>query len=147
VCDGLVIQGVKGDTWAVSISSPPRPDLEAHAASLRLPLATLVEELRSILGARLVAYLGGVKETRAVREWAQGSREIQDPRTQQRLRLAYQVGRLITLRDSPGVAQAWFQGLNPDLEDRSPAWLLREGDIADVGPRLLAAARTFASTG
>jgi hypothetical protein len=41
------------------------------------------------------------------------------------------------------VVQAWFQGLNPHLDDRSPARLLREGDLAEVGPMVLAAARAF----
>jgi hypothetical protein len=41
------------------------------------------------------------------------------------------------------VAQAWFQGLNPQLGDRSPARLLREGDLAEVGPEIVAAARAF----
>jgi len=35
---------------------------------------------------------------------------------------------------TPTVVQAWFQGLNPQLEDRSPARLLREGDLDEVGP-------------
>ena len=29
--------------------------------------------------------------------------------------------------ESPEIAQAWFQGLNPQLDDRSPARMLREG--------------------
>jgi hypothetical protein len=45
------------------------------------------------------------------------------------------------------VAQAWFQGLNPILDDRAPALLLREGELADIGPRVLAAARQFAAVG
>jgi hypothetical protein len=45
--------------------------------------------------------------------------------------------------DSPGVAQAWFQGLNPQLHDRSPARLLREGELDEVGPQVVAAARAF----
>lgn len=58
-------------------------------------------------------------------------------------RLAFQVARLISQRDSHEVAQAWFQGLNPQLGDRSPARLLREGDLAEVGPEIVAAARAF----
>jgi len=64
-----------------------------------------------------------------------------------RLRLAYQVAALIAEKDSPAVVQAWFQGLNPQLEDRSPARLLREGDLDEVGPLVLTAARSFAATG
>jgi hypothetical protein len=61
--------------------------------------------------------------------------------------LAYQLWKLITLRDSDRVAQAWFTGLNPKLDDVSPSRLIRDGDLDEVGPRLLAAARAFAATG
>ncbi len=37
------------------------------------PLEVVVKELREELGAPLVAYLAGVKETRAVHEWADGT--------------------------------------------------------------------------
>ena len=33
--------------------------------------------------------------------------------------------------------------LNPQLDDRSPARLLREGELDDVGPAVTAAARAF----
>jgi hypothetical protein len=54
---------------------------------------------------------------------------------------------VITARDSKEVAQAWFQGLNPLLDDRSPARLLRDGDLEEVGPQVLTAARQFAAVG
>jgi len=75
----------------------------------------LLLEGRDLLGGKLVAYLGGVRETRAVRQWAEGARVIQDKADKQRLRLAYQVAVLVGERDSAGVVQAWFQGLNPEL--------------------------------
>ena len=99
------------------------------------------------LGARLVAYLGRVSETRAVRQWADGTRTIANPEDVERLRIAYRAARLITERDTPAVAQAWFQGLNPVLDDRAPALLLRDGELADVGPQVLNAARQFAAVG
>lgn len=131
----------------MTVLASARPDLDAYAAATRYTPAELVTQLRELLGARLVAYLGGVKETRAVREWATGNRTIQDPEVVERLRLAYRVARLITLRDTPGVAQAWFQGLNPQLEDRSPASVLRAGPLDEVGVSVLAAARAFAAVG
>jgi hypothetical protein len=127
--------------------SPSRPDLAAYRASIRLEPSVLVKELRELLGAKLVAYLGGVKETRAVRQWAEGSREIGSEQDVARLRLAYQVAWLLGERDVPAVTQAWFQGLNPALADRSPARLLREGVLEEVGPQVLAAARQFAAVG
>ena len=54
---------------------------------------------------------------------------------------------LLAERDSNQVVQAWFQGLNPALGDRSPARLLREGAVDEVGPQVLTAARQFAAAG
>jgi hypothetical protein len=91
--------------------------------------------------------LAGVAETRAVHQWAAGTRKLGSVTTEQRLRLAYQLWKLITTRDSNCVARAWFSALNPKLDDTSPARLVRDGDFDEVGPRLLAAARSFAATG
>ena len=122
--------------------SVSRPDLGAHDHAYRLSLEKVVDELRHVLGAKLVAYVAGVTETRAVREWADGIREPRSPVPEQ-LRVTLQVVEMLLTRESPAVVQAWFQGLNPQLEDRSPARLLREGDLNDVGPQVLAAARAF----
>lgn len=120
----------------------PRPDLEAHAHAMRVDFAGVASELRALLGAQLVAYLGSVKETRAVHEWAEEGRRPSEA-TQRRLRIALQVATMIATADGPEVAQAWFQGLNPQLDDRSPARLLREGDIDEVGHLVIVAARAF----
>jgi hypothetical protein len=109
---------------------------------MRASFPELVSELRSVLGARLVAYLGSVKETRAVRQWAEGEREPSEE-VRSRLRVALQVALPLAEADSPEIAQAWFQGLNPQLDDRSPARLLREGELDEVGPAVIAAARAF----
>ncbi len=127
--------------------TPARPDLAFASAAVRLAPAALVSELRDLLGAKLVAYLGGVKETRAVRQWAEGTREVSGAQDLRRLRVAYQAAKLISARDTPAVVQAWFQGLNPGLQDRSPARVLREGDLDEVGPQVLAAARQFSAVG
>ncbi|MCW2651076.1 MAG: hypothetical protein JWR32_2052 [Mycobacterium sp.] len=124
-----------------------RPDLDAYNAALTMSTAELVTALRELLGAKLVAYLGKVKETRAVRQWAQGSRGIANPTDVDRLRVAYRAARMIAERDNKSVAQAWFQGLNPLLDDVAPARLLRDGELEVVGPRVLSAARQFAAVG
>ncbi len=120
----------------------PRPDLVAHAHSVRVPIPALVRELRELLGARLVAYVADVKETRAVHEWADDAR-TPNAETVRRLRVALQVALAIAEVDGHEVTQAWFQGLNPQLDDRSPARLLREGEIHEVGPEVISASRAF----
>lgn len=129
-----------------TVASPQRPGLRGHAAATRMPVTELVNALRDLLGARLVAYLGSVRETRAVRQWSMGARTPSDA-VVQRLRLAYQVAALLAERDDPAVVQAWFQGLNPQLDDQSPARLLRDGDLHEAGPQVLAAARAFVAAG
>ena len=122
--------------------SQARPDYLAHQRAVRAAFTEVAGDLREILGAKLAAYVGGVKETRAVNEWASGSREP-GAETQRRLRLALQVAIAITDADGAEVTRAWFVGLNPQLDDRSPARLLREGDLDEVGPLVIGAGRAF----
>ncbi len=123
-----------------------RGGLKAHQDSVRLPAPQLVQALRDLLGARLVAYIGSVKETRAVRQWAEDERKPSED-VLLRLRAAYQIAALLAEKDAPAVVQAWFQGMNPQLDDLSPARVLREGNLDETGARALAAARAFASSG
>jgi hypothetical protein len=121
----------------------PRPDLEAFDYATRAPFNFVAKALIDILGAKLVAYIAGVREARAVQQYAYESRSPRHPAIEPRLRLALRVARLISRHDNREVAQAWFIGLNPQLNDRSPARLLREGGIDEVGPEIIAAARAF----
>lgn len=130
----------------MTAETAPRGGLRAHQDSVRLSACELVSGLRDLLGARLVAYIGSVKETRAVRQWADGER-IPSTETMSRLRAAYHVAALLHEKDSAAVVQAWFQGMNPQLDDVAPARLLRDGALDDSGPAVLAAARAFAAAG
>ena len=122
--------------------APARPDLQSHARVARMDFRAVADALRTILGARLTAYIGNVGETRAVHGWVDGERQPSEA-TKRRLRHALVVAMTVADGDGPEVTQAWFQGLNPQLDDRSPARLLREGELDDVGPAVMAAARAF----
>lgn len=122
------------------------PGLPAYETAMRSGTAELVAGLRELLGAKLVAYVGSVGETRAVRQWAEGQRHPSAP-VERRLRLAFQVAGLLAERDDARVIQSWFQGMNPQLGDDSPARMLRDEDLDIAGPRVLAAARSFAAVG
>jgi hypothetical protein len=90
----------------------------------------------------LVAYIAAVNETRAVHQWAEGTRTPGE-KTQRRLRFALRVAQSIAEADWAEIAQAWLQGLNPQLDDCAPARLLRDGDLDEVGPAIIAAKRAF----
>jgi hypothetical protein len=121
--------------------SPPRPELSAHERALRLSTSELVQQMVDVIGRKLTAYIGGVKDVRAVDRWIAGSEIYGD--AEQRLRFAFQVVWTLREHDSPKVVQAWLTGVNPELGDRVPLRLLRENDIHAVAPAVLSAARAF----
>ena len=123
----------------------PRPDLFAHREALRLPASKVVEKLVEIVGRKLTAYIGGVKDARAVDRWIAGGTMYGD--AESRLRFAFQVVRAISEHDSAAVVQAWLTGVNPELGDRFPARMMRENEIDAVAPAVLSAARAFLAEG
>ena len=56
---------------------------------------------------------------------------------EERLRFTYRVVKNLEKHDDASVVQAWLVGLNPELDDRVPIRLLREGDLEKVGPEIL----------
>lgn len=119
-------------------------NLKAHQFSVRLEEPLLVLGLEAMVGSTgLVSYLGSVKETRAVRQWINGERKP-SAEVMVRLRHAYHVAAILAEWNSSAVVQAWFQGMNPYLDDAVPATLLREAPVEDA-QRVLAAARAFAA--
>jgi len=119
----------------------PRPDLAAHREALTLSWPDLVKRLAEILGRKLTAYIAGVKDVRALDRWIAGIEPYGD--VEARLRFAYQVARTLQEHDSPRVVQAWFTGVNPELGDRVPLRLLKEGNLDVIAPEILGAARAF----
>lgn len=78
-----------------------------------------------------------------MREWADG---VRAPRSDalQRIRMAYRVATLLSQHESARTVHAWFQGLNPMLQDQSPARVLRDGNVDEDGAAVLSAARALA---
>jgi hypothetical protein len=130
----------------MGMTTLPRPDLAAHRRAVQAPFSEIVAELAEILGKKLTAYIGGVKDTRVLERWMHAGVEPYrdaDPR----IRLAYQIAKTLSQHESSRVVQAWFTGLNPELQDRTPIRLMREGNIEKVGPELLNAMRAFLAGG
>ena len=120
-----------------------RPDLFAHRETLRLPASKVVEKLVEIVGRKLTAYIGDVKDARAVDRWIAGGEIYGD--AESRLRFAFQVVRTLSEHESPAVAQAWLTGVNPELGDRVPLRLLRENELDEVASAILSAVRAYLS--
>jgi hypothetical protein len=123
-----------------------KPDLAAYQQVMRMSMPEVAANLVELLGGRLVAYLGGVKETRAVKQWIAGDRQPQGDAAD-RLREALTIAIMLASKEHKSTIQAWFQGLNPQLDDRGPARLLRDGDLQKIGPEVRSAARAFLIAG
>jgi hypothetical protein len=121
-----------------------RPDLAIYEAILRMEPHEIVGGLVGILGKKITAYLAGVKDTRTVDAWLEPGRAADESRRLDfaRLRIALRVAMLLATQESTSVVQAWFGGLNPQLSDRNPSRLLRDGKAADQ-EAVLNAARAF----
>jgi hypothetical protein len=120
-------------------ASVARPDLSADRVAAAASLGELVRGLGEILGKKLTAYLAGARDPDAIDRWT----DVDAPAAaKKRLRRAYVVALTLRSRDASPVVQAWFTGLNPELDDRSPIRLLAEGGEAEARA-VLGAARQF----
>jgi hypothetical protein len=127
---------------------PAKPDLAAQRESVMLALPQLVSALVDILGKKLTAYVVSAKDVRTVDRWRSGDESLKAYKgVETKLRVTYHIVKLLSEYESHRVVQSWFMGLNPELDDRSPARLLREADIESSGPDVLRAARAFLAGG
>lgn len=129
----------------MATTTSPRPGLQAYRESLTLSFPDLVASLADSIGRKLTAYVAGVKDVRALDRWMEGKEPYGD--VESRLRLTFQVVRTLREHDPVNVVQAWLTGVNPELGDRVPLRLLREGDLEVIAPEVLAAARAFIAGG
>lgn len=127
-------------TSSVKAEEPRRSD-QAHAKAIQADLADVVMRLSETLGNSLVAVMVG-RDAKTVGRWGAGS-NVPGEREEALLRNTLQVVELLISVDSPSVARAWFMGMNPQLDDNSPAETVAEGRIRDV----MAAARLFVDNG
>jgi hypothetical protein len=132
--------------FGMNASDAPNPSDDRWDASAETPLSEVVTSLREWLGARLTAYIGGVKHTRPVAEWADGASEPAAEDTD-RLRLAYDVVCRVLERYDTATLQAWMQGMNPALGDVAPARVIREREPGEVRDDVMSAATSFAYIG
>ena len=115
---------------------------EAHERAVSFEVKDVARYLQEALGQKLVAYLADVGDPKRVGRWAQGAGA---PRAEaeRRLRAAFQIFHLLLVHESPHVIRAWFIGMNPQLDDDSPAQAIREGRLKEA----LGAAKAFVAGG
>jgi hypothetical protein len=117
---------------------------QAHRQAIRASIQEAASALQELLSRRVTAYIVGVTDGKTVTRWAKGDiTEIRDRAVEQRLRRAYEISQLLLQFDSPATVRAWFIGLNPQLDDVSPAEAIHAGNLQEA----LSAARAFIAGG
>ncbi|MGH7961483.1 MAG: hypothetical protein ACRERD_06600, partial [Candidatus Binatia bacterium] len=126
------------DAWLMDLSE------RAHQETVRAATQEIAATMQRVFGQRIVAFMSGVEDPKAVGRWARGERTPRDD-TEQRLRAAFQIAQLLTLADSAETARAWFIGMNPHFADRAPFAIL--GEDPAKASQVLAAAKAFIVNG
>lgn len=92
--------------------------------------------LNDALTPRMVAFITGVDNGYVVREWAMGSvikrEEYHFESMSKKIDCAFFITKLLNSHDSLNVIRSWFIGMNPDLDDNSPAGYIRQGRFKDA---------------
>lgn len=120
---------------------PKRVAHDPHSKSVQLDIADVAAALQQHLGQALLAIIVD-KNVRTLARWASG--DVKPPQaTEKLLRDVFHVFELLQTVESESVARAWFMGMNPQLQDASPAEALADGQAKTV----LAAARAYINAG
>lgn len=113
---------------------------EAHRKSVQISNTDLVNALAEKLGTRLVCHMVQ-KHRSTVGRWRDGQDIPLE--SNQRLRVAYEVFEMLEVPEDEHTVRAWFIGMNPQLDDRSPIEAIAEGNYREV----YAAARAYLAGG
>ena len=127
----------------LAVQAVPRARIvrDAHAHAVELGISDIAAALQTQLGQALLGVIVN-KTERTLTRWAKAA--VRPPHaSEQLLRDTFQVFELLTSAESADVARAWFMGMNPQLDDESPAEALSTGRARDV----MAAARAFINAG
>lgn len=123
-----------------------KPTLEIEADAARIDIAKIAAYLQEHIGQQPTAYLGGLKDTKTVGQWAAGKVHPRDTASL-RLRHAYHATRLLVESFGDETAKAWLFGTNSHLGDEAPAFVLRHARLPEEVTPIVRAARAFAEPG
>lgn len=130
----------------MSTITPATLPKQIEIDATRSSIADVTAYLQKHLGQRLTAYLSGLKDAKTVGQWAAGKVTPRDAASL-RLRHAYQAVRLLVEAFGDETAKAWLFGINSQLDDEAPAFVLRHARLPDEITPVVVAARSFSESG
>lgn len=107
--------------------------IESHRKAVNASLEEMAATLVTSLGRVITAYIVGVRNPKTISRWASGEvASVRDRYSEERLLAAFQIVRFLMEYEGVSTIRAFMLGMNPDLNDASPADRLREGDYKEV---------------
>lgn len=107
--------------------------IEAHRKAINSSLEEMASNLVKVLGRVLVAGIVGVRNPKTVSRWANGDVEsVRDRYSEERVMALHQIVTFLQEYEGDETIRAFMVGMNPTLDDSSPAWQVKEGNYADV---------------
>lgn len=126
---------------SIQAASPARRAHDLYSKSVQLDIGDVAADLQQHLGHDLLAVIVN-KDVRTLTRWSSGT--AHPPGAEEKLlRDAYLVLEVLLTLEESSVSRAWFMGMNPQLDDASPAEALAAGQAWLV----LAAARSYIDAG
>lgn len=109
-------------------------------AAIRTDWSTVVRGVYDLLGRKLTAYLAGMRDTKAVTRWIDGTTtQARSIETEQRVREAFVIYELLLAAgEAPATIRTWFIGMNPELYDEAPVEAIRAGRLREARGAALA---------
>lgn len=99
-------------------------------------IRTVLSYLTDKLGPSLVGATCGLEEPAPLKTWTVRPPDVE---TEAKLRMCYQVTKLLTEREGVDIARAWLIGMNPQLADENPLAEIGRGN----GNAVLLAAKSY----
>jgi hypothetical protein len=115
----------------------------AHQQAMRVSVSEAAGTAHELLSRRLIAHMVGARDVKTINRWISGATITLRHDHEQRLRLIYEIIQLLRVTEGPQTIRAWFVGMNPTLDDASPAEAIHAGRLEEA----LGAARTFLALG
>jgi len=117
---------------------------ELHRKAITADLETIASTLVDVMGRALVAGIVGIRNPKTISRWANGEvTSVRNRYSEERLIATYQVVILLQEHYGSETIRSFMLGMNPVLNDESPAVALRDGDFKGA----MNAARNFLAGG
>ena len=108
---------------------PQDVEIKIYNKVLKMTSQEVVKNLINIVGTKFTAYFAGINKTSTLKEWIRPGFDGDRPSTDDlnRMRDALHISKFIATYESKMITCAWLGGMNPELGDRNPAELIRNG--------------------